>query len=100
MLSEADAGAPRRVAVGEAFEVALDAQLGTGFSWRPSAVAGLVQLGEPRTAGAERPGGAETQRFRFKATAPGRYVLEFVYGQPWAADQKGARRVGFTIEAR
>jgi predicted secreted protein len=97
-LTEQTAGAVKAKA-GEAVEIRLRSQPGTGFSWFPkSYAANLTPL--PSIQGKAIPGGWQTQRFRFLAKRPGTFRLTFAYEQPWAGGTKGARTATFTIKVR
>jgi predicted secreted protein len=88
--------APAKARVGDAVEIRLKSQPGTGFSWSPkSGAANLSPL--PALKGQAIPGGWQTQRFRFVAKWPGTYRLIFAYEQPWAGGTKAARTKRFTI---
>ena len=85
--------------VGEAVEIGLRSQPGTGFSWFPKSHAAKVTP-LPPIEGQAIPGGWQTQRFSFVAKHAGAYRLTFIYEQPWAGGIKGARFVTFTIKVR
>ena len=98
IVTEQTAGAVKARA-GEAVQIRLRSQPGTGFSWVPTSRAGsLTPL--PPIQGQTIPGGWQTQRFRFLAKRPGTYRLTFSYDQPWKGGTKGARAAAFTIKVR
>jgi predicted secreted protein len=98
ILTEQTAGAVK-ARVGQAVEIRLRSQPGTGFSWSPKNDAAKLKALPPIQAQAI-PGGWQTQRFRFLARRPGTYRLTFSYDRPWKGGEKGARTIAFTIKAR
>ena len=78
-VSAADAGSSINVAAGDWLAVELDANPSTGYQWRVTANDGAVLRLLPEsgfTASADAPGAPGTQRFVFRAMAPGVVSLE------------------------
>lgn len=98
VLTDLQDGVTRAVARGSTVEVRLPAQLGTGFSWTLTAPEGVEQVGEPVTRGGGTPGAGETQVFTLRATAIGRHVVTFTYGQPFAGGEKATKTVRYTFD--
>ena len=84
---------------GEAVEIRLRSQPGTGFSWVSTNYA-LKLTPLPPIERQAIPGGWQTQRFRFVAKRAGTYRLTFSYDQPWKGGAKGARTATFRIKVR
>lgn len=97
VLTQGEDGATRTVPLGATFEVRLPAQLGTGYSWALTPVAGIEQVGEPVTRDSGTPGGTEMQVFTLRATAKGRHAIAFSYGQPFPGGEKAAKAVRYTV---
>ena len=87
-----------KVDPGQAVEIRLKTQGGTGYSWRPTTY--LSKIKELSTRQSAMPGGKEVQRFKFKSKKKGTYVVGFTYGQPWKGGTKGAKYRSFTIKVR
>ncbi len=89
ILTDSDNGTSITVETGDIIAVRLQAQLGTGFSWKPEIEnESLEQMGEPTQESGEeiKTGGMDTQEFRFRAVSEGTSILSLAYGQPWAED--------------
>ncbi|HEU5482488.1 MAG TPA: protease inhibitor I42 family protein [Sphingomicrobium sp.] len=86
--------------VGVPIEIQLSSQPGTGFSWVPTSSASLVTALKPVQSKRVRPGGWQTQRFRFLAKRTGNYRVTFSYDQPWRGGTKGGRTKTFLIFVR
>jgi predicted secreted protein len=98
ILTEQSTGVAK-ARVGQAVEIRLRSQPGTGFSWSPKNDAAKLTTLPPIQAQAI-PGGWQTQRFRFLAKRAGTYRLTFSYDRPWKGGEKGARTIAFTIKVR
>lgn len=81
----------RTVAIGEKFDVRLDANATTGYSWavEPQMSQGLDKLAqngetyELASQDANRAGAPGVQVFQFAAVTPGNVRVVFVYRRPW-----------------
>jgi inhibitor of cysteine peptidase len=106
VLTDADNGKTCELATGEKLEVRLEAQLGTGYSWRPQKPDERVlqPLGERSIEAPREPklGGKELQVFRYEAKAAGEVTLLFEYVRPWEKDVPPARtfRASVRVSAR
>lgn len=76
---------PVAVAVGDRIEVHLQAQFGSGYSWKAVEIPqSLELLGETTAVGeASADGRSDVQIFTFAAAAPGVATLQFAYRRPW-----------------
>lgn len=84
---------------GQAVEIALEAFPCAGALWRaPDAPAGcsLVEGGRRDVAGAGV-GGPVQQCFAFTAARPGRYTLDFAFGQPWSPEVRALQPVWVVV---
>jgi len=91
---------------GKTFEVRLERQAGTGYSWE---IAGhndcIAPEGKPTVEKPEKPagrpgiaGGKEYQVFRFTAVKPGRGTLEIRFARPWEKGVEPAKRFVLNYE--
>lgn len=83
----------------QAVEIALEAFPGAGALWRaPEAPAGCSLVEGERRAGASGGvGGPVQQCFAFTASRPGRYTLEFAFGQPWSPEVRALQPVWVVV---
>ena len=85
----------RRVALGELFEISLQAVPTAGFTWTlaegDSDVVELVES-EWRPTG-DDVGGPATQVFRLRGVAPGKATLRFRYGRSWEGSTDEEREI-------
>ena len=100
VLTDQSGNSMTKVYVGESVEIQLKAQPGTGFSWVPRKSAFMVRELSPMKPGRMVPGGAQMQRFLFKAKRPGIYNVSFSYDQPWSGGTKKGKTRSFTIAVR
>ena len=100
VLTDQSAKSMTKVYVGESVEIQLKAQPGTGYSWVPRKSASMVKELSPKKPGRMIPGGAQMQRFLFKAKRPGIYNVSFSYDQPWSGGTKKGKTRSFTIAVR
>jgi len=82
-----------QVKAGEAFEVPLEGNAGTGFRWElassPATKHLVTLVDEDRIAASTVPGGPTVQHFRFQAVASGKLELTFRYRRSWEAPDSG-----------
>jgi inhibitor of cysteine peptidase len=101
-VTEKDQGHTVQVGRGDTLIVRLAAQLGTGYGWHVSKNDAriLQSLGEPslERQGEGKPGGVETQVFRFRAAASGKSALTLAYSRPWEKDRPPTKTYGITVE--
>lgn len=95
----------REVAVGDEFELRLDANASTGCSWvvtgLEESVLELVSNEYVEGGNAEGRLGAGGQAvLRFRAVAPGRTVIELAYGHAWEIDEAAYARYEVEVSAR
>jgi inhibitor of cysteine peptidase len=79
---------------GDALEISLPANSGTGYTWQAEPVAGgfVTQVGEPAFAlDNAMPGASGHQVFHFGVSASGTGMLEMHYLRPWEKDAKPAK---------
>ena len=105
-VTEADAGRPIGLRVGQELVVKLASQPSTGYGWTPRSAAEpvLAPLAAPVYVRGEAAGGmvgvAGTQVWRFAAFRGGAQALAFDYRRPWERAQAPARTVSFPVEVR
>jgi len=96
MLREADNEKTVSLVVGDELEVRLEAQLGTGYSWRVAERDERIldRLGEPAVESPKdkKPGSKEVQVFRYQAKAAGQSTLTLEYARPWEKDKPPLRK--------
>lgn len=90
---------------GTTIVVRLEAQLGTGYSWRIRTLAknlAAIEPGAEEHAGGDTPstGGPDVQVFRFRVKSRGKSVLRFVYVRPWEKEKPPAKTFQVTIDSR
>jgi inhibitor of cysteine peptidase len=104
ILGEADNEKTVRLAKGDELEIRLEAQLGTGYSWRVTKFDEHVldRLGEPvvESSKGTKPGSREVQVFRYLAKAKGQAMLALEYARPWEKDKPAARRFRVSLRVR
>ena len=101
IIDEGNAGSEISVKKGDIFEVRLEVQFGTGFSWSLTELPSSIEpVGEPEQIkkGEKKPGAYEYQVFRYRALSEGEIELHYVYEQPWEKGDPPAERVNFTIK--
>lgn len=85
-FTKADAGKTITVKSGETFNIVLDGNPTTGFTWEvaPESSAPVALQGEPAFKAESSAVGAGGQlTLTFKATAAGQGLLKLLYHQPW-----------------
>ena len=100
-VTEAQAG-PVALARGQALEIVLPLNAGTGYAWRLDQEAPTLILngGSSRTTDAGRPGGPVTTVFSYQAVGRGKVDLSFTLKRPWEPDGPGDRKVVFHVKVR
>jgi inhibitor of cysteine peptidase len=92
------------LAKGEILIVKLDAQPGTGYSWRVAkndpGHLNLVGDSEFVSAGHGIPGAVQPQIFRFKAQASGPSVIELHYARPWEKNAQPSRTYRLEVQVQ
>ena len=103
IITEGDTGKKMDVYKDSVFAVKLEAQLGTGYSWKvESGGADFEQIGKPDviTSGQKKTGGIDIQVFTFKAIKAGQCELKFVYVEPWKKDSKPKKSFNILINVK
>lgn len=99
-----DPAAVIRVEPGDLFDVVLESNATTGYSWRLARPLDAVslQLVESRYEAPDSGlvGAAGRERWRFRALAPGRTEIALEYVRPWEAGLPPARTATFEVEIR
>ena len=97
-LSEAAAGRPVTVAVGERLRVTLPENRTTGYRWQVGdGCAGILAAeSDEATAGSGQPGAGGTRAWVFAAKAVGQCELRFVSARVWEKNATG-KTVSFPI---
>jgi predicted secreted protein len=101
IITDADNGKGKNIPRGEEFWVKLQAQLGTGYSWKISSPEKDFEiLGAPVTenTGKSIPGGFEYQIFKFKTVKTAETDLNLDYVQPWEKNFKPAKSFSVKIK--
>ena len=87
-------------AVGDEFEVRLNATPSTGYVWKAQTLPEGVQLlgsDYERPSANSRPGDPTAQVFRFRASRAGDYTINIVLKRPWESDAVQSRTVSVKI---
>lgn len=103
VLNETFDGKEILVKTGDLFEVRLEAQLGTGYSWNNQKLSEIItQEGKPsqEKKDHDKVGGFDYQIFRFKAVKPGTDDLVFIYDKSWEKDKSISKKIIFKIIVR
>ncbi len=101
IITDADNGKGKNIPQGSEYWVKLQAQLGTGYSWKvTSPETDFKALGEPVTEnmGKSIPGGSEYQIFKFKADRISEAELKLEYIQPWEKEFRPAKSFNVKIK--
>ncbi|OMD36959.1 hypothetical protein BSK56_31780 [Paenibacillus borealis] len=98
-----ESGHVKKVAAGETFEITLEENASTGYSWSYAADGDTLELIAEKSKYPEQTdppmvGVASQKTWTFKATKAGTYTLKFTYTQAWEKDQKPAQTVNYTIQ--
>ena len=88
-----------RVKLKDTFDISLDANFGTGFSWYPADTLKEVQLVDYQTSQkvTDSGGVVDVQKWRWMALKPGSYNMDFIYRRPWEKKPKDAKTYRMTI---
>ena len=99
-LTESDSGRELSVAVGDAIEITLPENPGTGYRWivKTGGEPCLSLQSERFERGATVPGRSGVHRWTFRVTAAGSAALEMNYVRPWEKEAAPAR--SFTLRLR
>jgi inhibitor of cysteine peptidase len=87
---------------GQALEIVLPLNAGTGYAWRLDAEASALVLsgGSSRVTDAKRPGGAIQTLYSYTAVGRGKTDLSFTLKRPWEPDAPSDRKAVFHIKVR
>ena len=98
-VTQADAGKPVTLSVGQRLTVHLSAQLGTGYSWvAASDSTPLLKFENSSALGsADMPGGAQLQELVFTATGAGQGTLNLEYRQPWVKNTPPSKTYSLSV---
>lgn len=93
----------KKVALGEKFEIVLDENMSTGYSWSYAADSDAINLVAEKKTYPEQNSfpleGISSQKiWVFKAEKVGICTLEFTYIELWEEDQKPAQTMNYTIQ--
>lgn len=84
---------------GQPFDIDLEALPGAGYMWGLALIPdGIELLSHEVVAVSPEVGGPSTQRFRLKATQPGRYPLVFDLKRSWEKDPVKTTTITVTAE--
>ena len=97
----ADRSRSLRIAAGQGFTLTLEANPTTGYQWRmaktPEETVVQFVNSEYEAPTTQRVGAGGKEIWRFIALAPGKAVIEMVYGRPWEKDTAPARTRSFEV---
>lgn len=97
----ADQAGPVVLTRGQALEIALPMNAGTGYGWRLDQEASpILSGGSSRVTDTDRPGGPVTTIYSYKALARGRTTLAFTFKRPWEPDRPDDRKAVFDVQVR
>ena len=102
VLTEADAGAPHAVAVGQSIELRLPENPSTGYRWTVAvAPAGAAAIdGDRYVAGGSMPGAPGTRAFVVTMKAPADARLDAKLWRVWEGEGSAVREVTFALTIR
>jgi inhibitor of cysteine peptidase len=91
-VNESFEGKEASVNIGEFFEVRLEGQPGTGYSWKLKSMPDIIvekekSFQEPKEGSKDKAGGFEYIIFRYTAVKEGSAELEFTYARHWEKDK-------------
>jgi inhibitor of cysteine peptidase len=103
VVTEADGG-PVELARGQALEVRLGSNAGTGYGWRLDREAPPLVLeggsSQDVAASPGLPGGRLTTVYSYRGAGRGRADLAFTFKRPWEPDKPDDRKVVFKVRVR
>jgi predicted secreted protein len=89
-----------KVKLNEKFEIKLDVNFGTGYSWlvADSNFKDYLRLDSSYSINnTDKEGGPALQVFRYLATAKGQTALKFIYIRPWRKEDKPEKEKSYQI---
>lgn len=101
VVTDAEAGVVH-LARGQALEIRLPLNAGTGYAWRLDREAPLAVLsgGSSHDTATDRPGGPIATVFTYRGAGRGEARLAFTLKRPWEPDRPGDRKAVFTVKVR
>ena len=105
-ITVSEPGGSVTLSVGEELALQLEANVTTGYAWElASPVPDVLATTDPGTyhasSGSEpRVGAGGTTSFLFRATRPGKGLLQLVYRRPWERELPPARTVRVEVDVR
>lgn len=92
---------PVTVARGQALDIVLPMNAGTGYGWRlDQEAAPILSGGSSRVTDTDRPGGPVTTIYSYQALARGKTTLSFTLKRPWEPDKPDDRKAVFQVKVR
>ncbi|MEH6890303.1 protease inhibitor I42 family protein [Bacillus sp. JJ864] len=91
------------VTVGKTFDITLEENVSTGYSWSYTTNTDRIQLVSENVKEPEKSDavGMPTKKtWTFKATQAGTYTLKFDYSQTWEKGQKPAQTLTYTVKVK
>ena len=87
------------VQVGKRFQIELESNLSTGYSWQLAQAPGdqLTLIDDDYVGKGGQPGAAGVQRFEFQGAAAGSTTLTFNYLRPWEQGTAPAKTATFPV---
>lgn len=99
-VTQAQAG-PVTVARGQALEIVLPMNAGTGYGWRlDEEASSILGDGSSRITDTDRPGGPVATVYSYQALARGRTTLAFTLKRPWMPDAPDDQKAVFQVRVR
>lgn len=89
-----------KVKLNEKFEIKLDVNFGTGYSWITADSVFTTYLRPDSTYSIEnkdKEGSPATQVFRYMAIAKGQTTIKFIYIRPWRKDDKPEKEKTYQV---
>jgi predicted secreted protein len=96
-LTEADAGKPIQLKVGQRVQLSLPVQSGTGYSWQAPPKSPLLDLEYGTELFVPKPGAPAVELITATAKSPSFLVLEFQYARPFEKGTPPMKKARFPI---
>ena len=99
MPTYSQSGTAITVQVGKRFQIELESNLSTGYSWQLAQAPGdqLTLVDDDYVGQGSQPGAAGVQRFEFQGAAAGSTTLTFNYLRPWEQGTAPAKTATFPV---
>jgi inhibitor of cysteine peptidase len=92
---------PVSLARGQALDIVLPMNAGTGYGWRlDQEASSILAGGSSRVTDTDRPGGPVSTIFSYQALAAGKTTLSFTFKRPWMPDTPDDQKAVFQVKVR